>query len=168
MAKKYLKNNQGIVRAITTDTLQLEKPLGNENYDIEVHNRNMDKLDSTIQELKGKVDGLELKAEKVSIEDNKDLYSSENVEDALSESMLIVLGLQSAQNKLNTKVDDTVASIGNKIHSIVSDINKLNFELRINNYITSENMKHVFVDTINSSSDIVLTHGMFSSGKVYI
>ena len=53
MASKYLKNSEGIVRAITSDNLQLEKPLLNENYDIEVHNRNMDKIDSAIQEVKG-------------------------------------------------------------------------------------------------------------------
>ena len=36
-----------------TNNLQLEKPLLNENYDIEVHNRNMDKIDTAIQEVKG-------------------------------------------------------------------------------------------------------------------
>ena len=51
MAKKYLKNEKGIVRAITSDNLQLEKPLVNENYDIEVFNRNMDKIDSSVQEV---------------------------------------------------------------------------------------------------------------------
>ena len=51
MAKRYVKNEKGIVRAVTTDSLQLEKPLLNENYDIEVHNRNMDKIDSAIQDL---------------------------------------------------------------------------------------------------------------------
>ena len=51
MAKKYLKNEKGIVRAVTTGNLQLEKPLLNENYDIEVHNRNMDKIDSATYEL---------------------------------------------------------------------------------------------------------------------
>ena len=50
MAKKYLKNSKGVVSAITTDNLQLEKPLLNENYDIEVYNRNMDKIDSAIIE----------------------------------------------------------------------------------------------------------------------
>ena len=60
MAKKYLKNEKGIVRAITTDNLQLEKPLLNENYDIEAHNRNMDKLDTAIQEVKGSLNELYL------------------------------------------------------------------------------------------------------------
>jgi chromosome segregation ATPase len=106
MAKKYLKNSKGIVRAITTDNLQLEKPLLNENYDIEVHNRNMDKLDTTIQGLKGKVDNidttiqdlgdridnvgniveeLELKAQKVTIIDEGNYFASDNVEGALNE-----------------------------------------------------------------------------------
>ena len=58
MAKKYLKNEKGIVRAVTTGNLQLEKPLLNENYDIEVHNRNMDKIDNAIQKINGSLDEL--------------------------------------------------------------------------------------------------------------
>ena len=58
MAKKYLKNEKGIVRSVTTDNLQLEKPLLNENYDIEVYNRNMDKIDIAIQDVKGSLDEL--------------------------------------------------------------------------------------------------------------
>ena len=85
MAKKYLKNEKGTVRAVTSENLQLEKPLLNENYDINVHNRNMDKIDSAIQEVKGKVDGLELKAEKVTIVDSSNYFSSDNVEGALNE-----------------------------------------------------------------------------------
>ena len=69
MAKKYLKNEKGIVRVITSENLQLEKPLLNENYDIEVHNRNMDKIDNAIQEVKGKIDGLELVASNVKMAD---------------------------------------------------------------------------------------------------
>ena len=53
MAKKYIKNNKGIVSAVTTENLQLEKPLINENYDIQIHNRNMDKIDKAIQEVVG-------------------------------------------------------------------------------------------------------------------
>ena len=85
MAKRYIKNEKGITRAITSDNLQLEKPLLNENYDVNVHNRNMDKIDSAIQEVKGKVDGLELKAEKVTITDSSNYFSSNNVEGALNE-----------------------------------------------------------------------------------
>ena len=59
MAKKYLKNEKGIVRAITSDNLGLEKPLANENYDIEVHNRNMDKIDSAIIDDKNNISSLQ-------------------------------------------------------------------------------------------------------------
>ena len=94
MASKYLKNSEGIVRAITSDNLQLEKPLLNENYDIEVHNRNMDKIDTAIQEVKGKVDGLELTAERVSIADSTNKFEAANVEDALLENKTSILNLQ--------------------------------------------------------------------------
>ena len=61
MAKKYLKNENGIVRATTSDNLGLEKPLLNENYDIEVHNRNMDKIDNAIIEDKSNISALQTK-----------------------------------------------------------------------------------------------------------
>ena len=106
MASKYLKNSEGIVRAITSDNLQLEKPLLNENYDINVHNRNMDKIDSAIQEIKGKVDGLELKAEKVTIADNGNYFTSDNVEGALSELAIELNGQRlRGINIANTIID---------------------------------------------------------------
>ena len=106
MAKKYLKNEKGIVRAITSENLQLEKPLLNENYDINVHNRNMDKIDSAIQEVRGKVDGLELKAEKVTIADNNNYFSSNNVEGALSELAIELNGQRlRGINIANTIID---------------------------------------------------------------
>ena len=46
----------------------------------------MDKIDSAIQEVKGKVDGLELKAEKVTLADKSNLFTATNVEDALLEN----------------------------------------------------------------------------------
>lgn len=98
MAKKYLKNEKGIVRAVTTDNLQLEKPLLNENYDIEVHNRNMDKIDSAIQEVKGRVDGLELTAQRVSIADTTNKFEATNVEDALLENKTSILNLETELN----------------------------------------------------------------------
>ena len=98
MTKKYLKNEKGIVRAVTSDNLQLEKPLLNENYDINVHNRNMDKIDSAIQEVKGKVDGLELKAEKVTLADKSNLFNATNVEDALLENRNLINSLSQEVN----------------------------------------------------------------------
>lgn len=106
MASKYLKNENGIVRAITSDNLQLEKPLLNENYDIEVHNRNMDKIDNAIQEVKGKVDGLELTAQRVSIADPTNKFEATNVEDALLENKTSILENKSSLDSLKTKVDN--------------------------------------------------------------
>ena len=98
MAKKYLRNTNGIVRAVTSDNLQLEKPLLNENYDIEVHNRNMDKIDSAIQEVKGKIDGLELVASKVS------MANGSNVEEAIT--------------NLQTELNGNVSTLENNINVI--------------------------------------------------
>ena len=68
-----------------TDNLRLEKPLQSENYNIDVFNGNADKIDIAIQEVKGKVDGLELKAERVTIADVDNYFTSDNVEGALKE-----------------------------------------------------------------------------------
>lgn len=68
-----------------TNNLNLEKPLQSENYNIDIFNSNADKIDIAIQEIKGKVDGLELKAEKVTIVDSGNYFTSNNVEGALSE-----------------------------------------------------------------------------------
>ena len=98
MSKKYIKNENGIVRAVTSDNLQLEKPLLNENYDIEVHNRNMDKIDSAIQEVKGKIDGLELVASNVKMADGS------NVEEAIT--------------NLQSELNGNVSTLENNINEI--------------------------------------------------
>ena len=87
MAKKYLKNSEGIVRAVTSDNLGLEKPLLNENYNIEVHNRNMDKIDSAIQEVKGKIDGLELVASNVKMVDGTTVEDTVEFDSAIRSSV---------------------------------------------------------------------------------
>ena len=68
-----------------TSNLNLEKPLQSENYNVDIFNANADKIDQAIQDVKSKVDGLELKAEKVTIADNGNYFTSNNVEGALSE-----------------------------------------------------------------------------------
>lgn len=94
-----------------TNNLQLEKPLLNENYDIEIHNRNMDKIDNAIQEVKGQVSGLELKAEKVTLADTSNKFEATNVEDALLENKTSILNLQ---KELGTNK----ATLQNNINSI--------------------------------------------------
>ncbi len=111
MAKKYLKNNEGLVRAVTTDSLQLEKPLTNENYDIEVFNRNMDKIDKSIKEVKGQVDGLELTAQRVSIADPTNAFEATNVEDALLENKTSILELQAELGANKSTLEANINSI---------------------------------------------------------
>lgn len=111
MPKKYLKNEKGIVRAVTTDNLQLEKPLLNENYDIDVHNRNMDKIDNAIQDVKGKVEGLELKAEKVTLADKSNKFTATNVEDALLENKTSILNLRNELGTNKTTLQNNINAI---------------------------------------------------------
>ena len=68
-----------------TNNLKLEKPLQSENYNIDIFNSNADKIDTAIQEVKSKVDGLELTAERVTIPDVGNYFTSDNVEGALKE-----------------------------------------------------------------------------------
>ena len=81
-----------------TNNLNLEKPLQSENYNIDIFNSNADKIDTAIQEIKGKVNGLDLKAEKVSIADSTNKFEATNVEDALLENKTSILELQTEVN----------------------------------------------------------------------
>ena len=88
-----------------TDNLKLEKPLQSENYNIDVFNSNADKIDTAIQEVKGKVDGLELKAEKVTLSDPSNKFEATNVEDALLENKTSILNNANLINILNKEVN---------------------------------------------------------------
>ena len=81
-----------------TNNLNLEKPLQSENYNIDIFNSNADKIDTAIQEVKGKVDGLELTAKRVSIADSSNKFEATNVEDALLENKTSILELQTELN----------------------------------------------------------------------
>ena len=89
-----MSNKRNSERTITTANLQLEKPLITDHYDVNVFNRNADKIDTAIQEVKGKVDGLELTAKRVSIADSTNKFEATNVEDALLENKTSILNLQ--------------------------------------------------------------------------
>lgn len=105
MSVKYLKSNEGIVRAVTTNNLQLEKPMLNENYDIDVHNRNMDKIDNAIQEVKGKIDGLELVASNVKMADGT------TVEATVSANKSSILELQNELGTNKTTLQNNINAI---------------------------------------------------------
>ena len=88
-----------------TSNLNLEKPLQSENYNVDVFNTNADKIDQAIQEVKGKVDGLELKAEKVTLADNSNLFNASNVEDALLENRNSIISNADLINSLSQEVN---------------------------------------------------------------
>ena len=88
-----------------TNNLNLEKPLQSENYNIDIFNSNADKIDTAIQEVKGKIDGLDLKAEKVTLADRSNLFNATNVEDALLENKRSILSNTNLINTLNTEIN---------------------------------------------------------------
>ena len=117
MAKRYLKNEKGIVRAITTDNLQLEKPMLNENYDINVHNRNMDKIDSAIQRVEVKIDGLELVASNVKMNDGS------TVEKTVSTNKMNIASLQSKVSSNSASIASLQDELGTNKTTLQNNIN---------------------------------------------
>ena len=130
MAKKYLKNEKGIVKAITSENLQLEKPLLNENYDINVHNRNMDKIDSAIQRVEVKIDGLELVASNVKMNDGS------TVEKTVSTNKMNITSLQSGVSNNSTNI----TSLQSKVSSNSANITSLQDELGTNKTTLQNNI----------------------------
>lgn len=110
MAEKFIMNEGGIVTYVTTSNLQLEKPLISDNYDINVHNRNMDKIDTAINEVKGQVDGLELTSSKVLRPNGK------NVEESLSANETSILELS---NQLGVNVQELIKTNNNIVDLLV-------------------------------------------------
>lgn len=135
MAKKYIKNSEGIVRAVTSENLQLEKPLLNENYDIEVHNRNMDKIDSAIQEVKGKIDGLELVASNVKMADGTTVQTTVTT----NKSNISTLQSEVSANKTS------ILSNKNEIESLKQSVS--NGKTLVANAITDKGITTLVTDT---------------------
>lgn len=94
-----------------TNNLKLEKPLQNENYNIDIFNSNADKIDTAIQEVKGQVDGLELTAQRVSIADSTNKFEATNVEDALLENKISILNLRNELGTNKTTLQNNINSI---------------------------------------------------------
>lgn len=112
--KKYLKDENGITRALATNELELEKPLGNENYDVNVFNNNMDKIDVAIKNVKNDLSNIDLTAERV--EYNKNECS--NVDVALdklfqsdSENKTSILNLQNELGTNKNTLENNIQSI---------------------------------------------------------
>lgn len=76
-----------------TSNLNLEKPLQSENYNVDVFNTNADKIDQAIQEVKTKVDSLNLTASNVKMNDGS------TVENTVTANKTSILNLQ---NELGT------------------------------------------------------------------
>ena len=81
-----------------TTNYSLKKPEASDVVNVDDFNYNADIIDNAIQEVKGKVDGLELKAEKVTLADKSNLFNATNVEDALLENRNLINSLSQEVN----------------------------------------------------------------------
>ena len=106
-----MSNEKSLKRATTTTNLQLEKPLVTDYYDVNVFNRNMDKVDEAYSEIMSSVSGLELKAEKVSIADSTNKFEATNVEDAILENKTSILNLQKELGTNKTTLQNNINAI---------------------------------------------------------
>ncbi|MBP3930950.1 MAG: hypothetical protein J6D47_15480 [Peptostreptococcaceae bacterium] len=77
-----------------TTNYSLKKPEGADVVNIDDFNYNADIIDNAIKEVKTKVDGLELTAERVSIADPTNKFEATNVEDAILENKTSILELK--------------------------------------------------------------------------
>ena len=91
MSKKYLKNENGLVRAVTTEVLELEKPLVNEFYDINVFNNNMDKIENALKNVSSSAEG-------TSFDNSDNGMTATNVQEAIEENKTSILSLQEELN----------------------------------------------------------------------
>lgn len=88
-----------------TNNLKLEKPLQNENYNIDIFNANADKIDNAIKEVKGKIDGLELVASNVKMADGT------TVEATVSANKSSILELQNELGTNKTTLQNNINAI---------------------------------------------------------
>ena len=107
MSKKYLKNENGLVRAVTTEVLELEKPLVNEFYDINVFNRNMDKIENALKNVSSSAEG-------TSFDNSDNGMVATNVQDAIEENKTSILSLE----KLVGRANETLIEECNKLLDI--------------------------------------------------
>ena len=132
--RKYVRKSDGSVRGINTPNLNLEKPLGNENYDINIFNSNMDKIDTAIKNanteidnVKGEVQGLELTSTKVTRPNGKTVENSLSEHDREIESLKLSVSSGKKQvasaitdKGVPTLATDTFKTMSDNIRNIIS------------------------------------------------
>lgn len=104
MSKKYLKNENGLVRAVTTEVLELEKPLVNEFYDINVFNRNMDKIENALKNVSSSAEG-------TSFDNSDNGMTATNVQDAIVENKTSILSLQEELGINKSALEKSISNI---------------------------------------------------------
>lgn len=119
--KKYLKDENGITRALSTNELRLEKPLGNENYDVNVFNNNMDKIDVAIKNVKNDLSNIDLTAERVEYSKNE----CSNVDGALDKLFQSDSEIKTSIQEANTNITNLQNELGTNKQTLEANINAI-------------------------------------------
>lgn len=119
--KKYLKDENGITRALSTNELRLEKPLGNENYDVNVFNNNMDKIDVAIKNVKNDLSNIDLTAERVEYSKNE----CSNVDGALDKLFQSDSEVKTSIQEANTNITNIQKELGTNKQTLEANINRI-------------------------------------------
>lgn len=151
--RKYVKENN-LVKAINTDSLELQKPLANEYYDINVHNSNMDKIDLGYKQNKNDISNINYELSKT--ENTK--YSTENgvkefsckngyVDNVVIEGKTLVNLVRNEgagnfsldPNGTRIKTFNNVNFVGDKVYTLFFNIksNLNNMPIRFNHLISN-------------------------------
>lgn len=132
-SKKYIKDERGITRAITTPNLGLEKPLTNENYDVNVFNGNMDKVDKGIKDVKdianskaaanhthnaSDINGISTNAKGTSFDNSTNGMAATNVQDAIEENKTSILSQGREINSIKQQLGNNIALLDEDIRAI--------------------------------------------------
>ena len=118
MAKKYIKNENGIVKAIRTETLQLEKPLASDFYDINVFNGNMDKIDKALKNISTDAKG-------TSFDNSDNGMTATNVQDAIEENKTSIQSANRNISSLESSVSALQSELGTNKTTLQNNINAI-------------------------------------------
>ena len=175
--RKYIKNSKGVTMSVTTDTLGLEKPLLNENYNIDVHNRNMDKIDEDLKPIDDSYI-IELFQHDGDTTNPKDYYTKDeaDLKYATKEDANIALdraneAFQRGDNVKTQLVDKLISegldvSTNNTFEELIGGIS-LGKRFAIGNVLPNDS-KRLVVDNLNFEPSIILAYHTIYNISIFV
>lgn len=96
-----------------TTNYNLVKPTENEYYDINIHNGNMDTIDTELKNIKDSLEGLSTEAKDTNFDNSENSMTSTNVQDAITENKKSIDALKTKDTTLEQLIQENKSSIAN-------------------------------------------------------